>query len=137
MLLLTLGLMGAALANRSTLELSVLPDRNPLFVRLSDGAIRNGYTLKIENKKGATQTYSLRAEGLAGALLHVAENDEPPIAAETGTTVPVRGDAIGTFRVYLQAPHSEKREQPVTLTVQNTESGETASYAATFRGPEH
>jgi cytochrome c oxidase accessory protein FixG len=136
-LLLTLGLMGAALANRSTLELSVLPDRNPLFVRLSDGAIRNGYTLKIENKKGATQTYSLRAEGLAGALLHVAENDEPPIAAETGTTVPVRGDAIGTFRVYLQAPHSEKREQPVTLTVQNTESGETASYAATFRGPEH
>jgi cytochrome c oxidase accessory protein FixG len=135
-LLLTLGVMGLALASRSTLELSVLPDRNPLFVRLSDGSIRNGYTLKIENKKGATQTYALRAAGIEGALLHVAENDAPPIAAGVGATLAVRGDAIGSFRVSLQAPRGEKREQPVTLTVQNTESGETASYATTFRGPE-
>jgi cytochrome c oxidase accessory protein FixG len=135
-LLVTLGLMAVALASRSTLELSVLPDRNPLFVRLSDGSIRNGYTLKIENKKGATQIYALRAVGLAGALLHVAERDAPPSAAETGTTLAVRGDAIGTFRLYLQAPRGEKREQRVTLSVQNAESGETASYATTFRGPE-
>ncbi|HUH84949.1 MAG TPA: cytochrome c oxidase accessory protein CcoG [Stellaceae bacterium] len=136
-LLATLGLMAVALAHRSTLELSVLRERNPLFVRLSDGEIRNGYTVKIENKRGETQVYALRADGLANALLHVAENDQAPIAAETGTTVAVRGDAIGTFRVYLQAPRSETREQPVTLSVRNTESGETASYATTFRGPEH
>jgi polyferredoxin len=124
-------------ANRNMWDLSAPRDRNPLFVRLSDGEIRNGYTVKIENKLGETQLYALRATGLARALLHVAENDDTPVAAEIGTSIAVRGDAIGTFRVYLQAPRSETREQPLTLTVRNAESGETASYATTFRGPEH
>ena len=43
-------IMLAALLNRSTLEINVLHDRNPPFVLLSDGGIRNGYTVKILNK---------------------------------------------------------------------------------------
>ena len=136
-LVLVLALMAVALAERGTLELSVLSDRNPLFVRLSDGSIRDGYTVKIENKSSETQVYRLTATGIASALLHVAENDDPPIAAETGVRLAVRGDGIGTFRVYLQAPRGARRDQPFTFTVRNAESGETATYDATFRGPEH
>ena len=36
--------------NRTMLEINVLHDRNPPFVRLSDGGMRNGYTVKILNK---------------------------------------------------------------------------------------
>jgi polyferredoxin len=36
---------------KSLLNLSVIPDRNPMFVTLSDGSIRNGYNLKINNIK--------------------------------------------------------------------------------------
>ena len=136
-LVLVLALMAVALAERGTLELSVLSDRNPLFVRLSDGSIRDGYTVKIENKSSETQVYRLAATGIASALLHVAENDDLPIAAETGVRLAVRGDGIGTFRVYLQAPRGARRDQPFTFTVRNAESGETATYDATFRGPEH
>ncbi|MEK7820595.1 MAG: cytochrome c oxidase accessory protein CcoG, partial [Pseudomonadota bacterium] len=37
------------LATRTRTEVHVLADRAPLFVRLSDGAIRHGYTVKIRN----------------------------------------------------------------------------------------
>ena len=42
---------------RAALDLNVLHDRNPLFVTLSDGSIRNGYTLKILNKAREPQVY--------------------------------------------------------------------------------
>ena len=45
-----LAMLGAFLL-RSTLDVTVLRDRAPLFVRLSDGGIRNGYTIKIVNKR--------------------------------------------------------------------------------------
>ena len=44
------GLMLRSLINKSTLETTLIPDRNPIFVTLSNGDIRNGYNLKIMNK---------------------------------------------------------------------------------------
>ena len=49
-LLVAVVVMTAALLTRSTVGLSVLHDRAPLFVRLPDGNLRNGYTVKIVNK---------------------------------------------------------------------------------------
>ena len=37
-----------ALLSRDRLEVNVQHDRNPVFVMLSDGSIRNGYTVKIQ-----------------------------------------------------------------------------------------
>ena len=51
--------MLAALLSRSDLEISLLRDRNPLFVTLSNGAIRNGYTFKILNKAREQRTLIL------------------------------------------------------------------------------
>ena len=51
---------GAA-AQRPTLEINVLHDRNPLFVRLSDGGMRNGYTVKILNKLHEPRVVHARA----------------------------------------------------------------------------
>src|SRR3712207_4414038 len=49
---------------RSTVDVNILPERNPLFVTLADGSIRNGYTIKIMNKEHAERSYRLSlAEG--------------------------------------------------------------------------
>ena len=40
--MLVAGVMAFGLFNRTTLEVNVLRDRNPIFVRLSDGDVRNG-----------------------------------------------------------------------------------------------
>ncbi|MEM7197692.1 MAG: cytochrome c oxidase accessory protein CcoG, partial [Pseudomonadota bacterium] len=60
-------IMLVGLLTRSPLELHVLHDRNPLFVKLSDGQIRNGYDIKILNKTHQDKSFSLRVEGLADA----------------------------------------------------------------------
>ena len=45
------GIMVYTLATRDSEGISVIHDRNPMFVRLSDGALRNAYTIRIVNKQ--------------------------------------------------------------------------------------
>jgi cytochrome c oxidase accessory protein FixG len=52
-----------ALATRTTESVAVIHDRNPVFVRLSSGAIRNGYTVRIINKRLVTRDFSLTVSG--------------------------------------------------------------------------
>ena len=51
------------LSTRASLEVTVQPDRAPLFVQLRNGGIQNGYTVKILNKDRTTQTYALASTG--------------------------------------------------------------------------
>ena len=95
------GLMLYGLMNRTMLELHVLHDRNPLFVLLSDGSIRNSYTVKILNKGRQDRTYTIRAKGLENAELRVEGNTEVP-----SDNLKVFGDSVGQFRAYVTLPPS-------------------------------
>jgi cytochrome c oxidase accessory protein FixG len=64
-------IMITSLAMRQSLSLTVMHDRNPLFVRLSDGSIRNGFTIRVANKKLDERRYSLTVDGLAEAKLDI------------------------------------------------------------------
>ena len=46
-------------------------DRNPLYVKLSDGGVRNGYTVKLLNKLYGPRAFGLGLDGLPGAKLSV------------------------------------------------------------------
>jgi cytochrome c oxidase accessory protein FixG len=63
------GLVAWGLANREPLDLHALRDRNPTFVRLHDGSVRNGYTLKIANRTFTPQAVEVRLSGVPGARL--------------------------------------------------------------------
>lgn len=65
------GIMLYALIFRQPVELHILHDRNPLFIQLSDGQIRNGYTLKILNKTHMPKTYSLSLKDFPDAKIEV------------------------------------------------------------------
>ena len=60
-------LMAYTLATRSSEGISVLHDRNPLFVRLSDGSVRNAYTVRIINKSLEKKAFALSVTGLPNA----------------------------------------------------------------------
>jgi cytochrome c oxidase accessory protein FixG len=136
-LLLVGSLMAVSLAMRGTVELSVIADRNPLFVRLSDGSIRNGYTLHIANKSGDSRSYRIALDGLPGALLHIAEVETPPTPGAEGIMVDVKGDSIATYRAYVQHPAAESAETPFAFTLGDPATGAAARQAAIFRGPGH
>ena len=63
--------MLVGLLTRDRLDINVLPDRNPLYVTLSDGSIRNGYTVKVLNMTAEPRTFEVAIDGLPGAA-HVA-----------------------------------------------------------------
>ena len=54
-----------ALLTRTLLDLNVLHDRNPVAVKLSDGSIRNGYTLRFLNKRGFDRVIAVDIDGPA------------------------------------------------------------------------
>ncbi|MFT6062830.1 MAG: cytochrome c oxidase accessory protein FixG [Paracoccaceae bacterium] len=51
--------MVVSLFMRDTINLTAARDRNPTFVMLSDGAIRNGYTLKVANMNNEPHSFRL------------------------------------------------------------------------------
>lgn len=64
-------IMLISLAMRERIDLSVMHDRNPVFVRLSDGSIRNAFTIRIANKHLEERRYVLSVEGLPEVVLDI------------------------------------------------------------------
>ncbi len=94
------GLMIWGLATRQPVALEVLRDRNPTFVRLASGAIRDGYTLKIDNRSFEPHTYRVAVSGIAAGLL-----TSPGAAMTNGAMrVSVRPDEVRALRVFVIAP---------------------------------
>lgn len=60
-----------ALATRNPVGLSALHDRNPVFVTLADGSIRNAYTLRLLNKEQHPRAFVIEARGLEGARVEI------------------------------------------------------------------
>ena len=124
-----------SLATRDRLGLNVLHDRNPLFVQLSDGAIRNGYTIKILNMQARRRTFRLTTSGITGAAMTLAGSDRAPATAVDLVVMP---DKLRAAKIYVKVPAANltARRVPFTFTVRDKAGGEMSSYKAIFEGPE-
>jgi cytochrome c oxidase accessory protein FixG len=130
-MVLALTVMSVALATRSTISLSLQQDRAPLFVRLPDGSVRNGFTVKIVNKTQMDAVFDLDMHGLGEDTMALAETH-----TERGTALvlPVAADQVGSFRVLVTAfTHGE--EHPVDFTLHDRGTGQTVTAHALFHGP--
>lgn len=126
--------MLGVLLTRDRLGVNVLHDRNPVFVQLADGSIRNGYTVKILNMKAQPRTFRLAVEGLVGATMTIAGSDAAPAAA---IDVPVAPDVVRSMKVFVRADPKVAGEGKTTFTFQVTEIGgsEQTRYEANFEAP--
>ncbi|MDB5544722.1 MAG: ccoG [Hyphomicrobiales bacterium] len=70
--------MAVALATRNSSGLAVIHDRNPLFVTLQDGGIRNAYTVRLSNKIPETRSFEIRVEGFDPAQVDSAGGKRGP-----------------------------------------------------------
>jgi len=61
-----------ALATRTAIQISVMHERNPLAVMLSDGGVRNDYTVRLLNRSGTARSLAIDVAGLPGATLQTA-----------------------------------------------------------------
>lgn len=123
------------LLGRDRLQVNVLADRNPQYVMLSDGSIRNGYTVKLLNMIPEPRTFTLSLDGLPGAEMSITGIDEP---AGRSFSIEVEPDRLRTLKVYVAQPRDEVAGESQHFTFAVIEEGgpETASYRATFTAPE-
>lgn len=120
-------LMLYALIFRSPLELHILHDRNPLFVQLSSGEIRNGYTIKILNKTHEFQTYSLKLEGLENASLSV-----KAAGNITADELTVPADSVGAYHVFVSANVKPDEARDIVFTLRSSDGTMEDSYDSKF-----
>jgi polyferredoxin len=130
---LVMGIMGWAFAMRSDVEVSLIEDRNPLFVKLSDGSVRNGYTLKILNKTHEPQRFVVAVDGIAAARMSV--------VGFTGSELPVDADGLRAVKVYVTVPREaranlEGASTPLRFVVTNAGNGIEVVRNTSFRSPE-
>ncbi len=120
---------------RETLTLAVLRDRAPLYVALSDGGVRNAYTLKLVNKtRGEDLHLALVLEGPQG--LHLAVQDAE-LDARGRPILTTREDGITQWRALVTAPPSLHlpENSPVTFRLLDANGRAQASQRSVFLGP--
>ncbi|GAB6051746.1 cytochrome c oxidase accessory protein CcoG [Magnetospira thiophila] len=134
LLLAVMAVMVGMFATRSTIEINILRDRAPLFVRLSNGDFRNGYTYKILNMVSQSKTYVLTLRGIEGAKLSViGYQPEPAESAE----LPVKADTVGSFKVFVTAGRAglDGESTDLDFVLTDKETGLSVSNSSVFRAP--
>jgi len=123
-------LLVVALFTRSEIDLNVSPIRNPVFVTMSDGSIRNTYDLRIRNKQGEAHPFTVSVTGdkdLSVSLQGV----------ET-TTIDVPADETGSHKVYLTATKGSAAATgtlvEIRIWVEDTVTGDRAFSDTVFHG---
>ncbi|MEE9387048.1 MAG: cytochrome c oxidase accessory protein CcoG [Paracoccaceae bacterium] len=119
-----------ALFVRADIDMTVAPVRNPTFVVLADGSIRNTYNVQLRNKHADARLFHLSLT--SGALLWIA------LEGQSDLTVTVPADATLLQRVYVIAPNGSgadaRSRTDLRLWVQDVVSTERSYRDTVFNG---
>ena len=119
-----------ALFIRSDIDLTVAPVRNPTFVTLSDGSIRNTYDVRLRNKHGEERPFQLSVVGDPSMRIEL-----EGLPDENGS---VPADTAFLQRVYIVTPKdaapSQAASTDVRIWVEDQSNGERAYKDTTFNG---
>ena len=123
-----------SLATRHDLALAVIHDRNPLAVMLKDGSVRNGYTLRIINKRLQPREFLLSIAGPPGTKLAVFGIDPH---ADGRLVVKVGPDQTREVRATVTRKGPEDIYMaPITFFATDTASGDRTAADDHFHGLE-
>ena len=122
--------MVVALFLRDPFGLNITPVRNPTFVTMADGAIRNAYEVRLRNQHGEERPYDLAVESPVPLDLTIEGADT--------SIVNVAPDSMRTLRVYLTAPAGSKgaleKRSDITIWVTDLDSKDRVRAGTVFNG---
>ena len=122
-----------ALGVRNHVGLSVSPDRNPPYILMSDGSVRNSYTLKLRNMESRPREIEIAVEGLPGALMWTDTIGRGDAARIQVKTVPA--DQVLSVRAYVVAPQGTSTQDFSFSVTSRDEQQETATTETRFDTP--
>ncbi|MFO1109905.1 MAG: cytochrome c oxidase accessory protein CcoG [Bradyrhizobium sp.] len=114
-----------SLLTRSTMGINVLHERNPLFVQLADGGIRNDYAVRLLNK-GAARSFVVELSGLPGAQINVAGVARRP---DGKMVIDVGQDQTREIRLSVQVGPAAvpPKAMDIEISATDTATGQTAT----------
>ncbi len=112
-----------ALGNRTRLDISAQHDRNPLFVRMSDGSVRNAYTVKLRNMESRPRTVRVSMNGAPQAQMWQGDGGSRDNAARAFETK-LAPDAVTKLRVFVISPVADGSRQDFALVVQASDEAQ-------------
>ena len=108
------------------------PVRNPTFVTLSNGDIRNVYEVRIKNRHGDLRYYDVSLTGDMDDILRVEKTTQSDGLFE------VDGSSIGTFKLFVTAQKGSNPaispQSTFTMWIYDYETGEKANADTIFNG---
>jgi cytochrome c oxidase accessory protein FixG len=116
------------LSHLGSMALKVLPERQPMFVSMSDGSIQNKYTFKVLNK--TAQDIHVKVTATGGVEGQVLIGAEHPMLTHHG-----RGTS---FTIFVKAPSANVKQEvtPIEFRVEGVEDPTIyAEYSSKFNGP--
>jgi polyferredoxin len=116
------------------MEVSVLPDRNPLFVTLSDGGIRNGYTVKISNKSQIPRRFKVDLTGIDGLKTSIVGFEAPDPVIEVGPS------DVRALKIFASLPAAAVKalpadSTPLRIVVTEVDGTSASTRDISFRSP--
>jgi cytochrome c oxidase accessory protein FixG len=116
------------LTHLGSMTLRVIPERQPMFVSMSDGSIQNKYEFKVVNKTDRDLHVNVSTEG--GVPGQIIIGAEQPLLTHHG-----RGTS---FTIFVKAPGGNVKQEvtPIEFRIQGTEDPTvSAEYDSKFNAP--
>ena len=121
------------LGTRQHLALNLSKDRNPPFMLLSDGSVRDAYAVRLRNMEGRPRRFAITLEGVPGATMW--SDDMGKGAATRELVREVAADQTESLRLYVAAPRGTRAQKlAFQLRALDAEGG-SARYASRFDAP--
>ena len=123
------------LGNRTRIDISAQQERNPIYVMLSNGDIRNSYTIRLRNMESRPRRMEVSMAGLPGGRMWRGEETEAEAAQRMVLTVPQ--DSVQKLTINVVAPYEGQQRDDFTLSVKALDpQGGSDSHDVVFERPE-
>jgi cytochrome c oxidase accessory protein FixG len=122
-----------AVIDRARLTVSAQHERNPAWVQLSDGQVRNGFMVKIRNMEARPREMELSISELPGAVMWTDGGSRETARTKVRTTVPA--DALAKLPIFVAAPGEGEERQDFAFSVRSLDGRESDSTEAKFERP--
>lgn len=114
------GIVAYSLITRAAYEVHIIHDRNPLFVTLSNGDIRNGYEIRVVNKTHEPQVFTVLVTGLTAPELSWRGRVD-----YTSNDITVPPASVNLHHLFVRAAAPENAKQPIVIELNHIGRGDT------------
>lgn len=121
------------IATRTSFDVAITPERDPAFVILSDGSIRNIYNVRLADRQAEAERVQFQVEGLEGQTIAISHAGSV-LAEGPAPTIPFADLTTAALRVLITVPAGLEPDgqTPITFSLINGDTGQVMTTSSTY-----